>query len=60
MGEHGRAVGLDCSLRRRPDAARVNNASVALRVSNGSRRMLSPFNSISSKAYRNTLASWRR
>src|SRR5207249_10615442 len=50
-----------CSLSRRPDAARLNtDANVALLVSSGSRRRSSPFNSIRSKAYRNTLASWRR
>jgi hypothetical protein len=37
-------------------------ASVALRTSSGSRRRSSPFNSIRSKAYRNTLplARWCR
>src|SRR5262249_10400671 len=50
-----------CSLNRRPGAARLNtDANVAFLVSSGSRRRSSPFNSIRSKAYRNTLASCLR
>ena len=45
-----------CSLNRMPGSALASTrASVALRTSSGSRHKSSPFNSIRSKAYRNTL-----
>jgi hypothetical protein len=50
-----------CSLKRKPGAARQSKlASVALRTASGLRRRSSPSSSIRSKAYRKTLASWRR
>ena len=57
MGENGRAIALDMLIE--PDAGlalATIDASVALRTSSGSRRKSSPFNSIKSKAYRNTLS----
>src|SRR5262244_4499496 len=46
-----------CSLNRMPGWALATiDASVALRTSSGSRRRSSPFSSIRSKAYRNTLS----
>src|SRR6516164_5432562 len=46
-----------CSLNRMPEPALASTlTSAALRTSSGSRRMSSPFNSIRSKAYRNTLS----
>jgi hypothetical protein len=62
MGEHGRVVCLDVLVEAQgPGAARFNSeASIALRVSNGSRRRSSPSSLIRSKAYRITLVPWRR
>src|SRR5215471_2074183 len=61
MGEDSRAIPLDMLVNRMPGRALATmDASVALRTWRGSRRRSSPFNSMRSKAYRNTSPScWR-
>jgi hypothetical protein len=62
MGEDGRAIVSDVLVEMPGPALARIDASVALRTSSGSRRRSSPFNSIRSKANRNTLslARWCR
>src|SRR6266699_460354 len=57
MGKDGRTIAFDMLVDRMPGRALARiDASVALRTCSGSRRRSSPFNSMRSKAVRNTLS----